>query len=171
MLEKEIEVKVLGFEIQDYIDMVEKIGAKKISTEEQVNHRFVDAKTEGESFLRLREVGGKGYFTLKEISSSQNARVSSELTTEIVEPKTFLKIADRLGIRYTSESKRRIKYVLDDFVFDIDKWSDEVYPYPYMEIEAKTTEALQKIIARLEISEENISTKSIKELKEDLNSL
>ena len=34
MLEKEIEVKVLGFEIQDYIDMVEKIGAKKISTEE-----------------------------------------------------------------------------------------------------------------------------------------
>lgn len=171
MLEKEIEVKVLGFEIQDYINMVEKIGAKKISTEEQVNHRFVDAKTEGESFLRLREVGGKGYFTLKEISSSQNARVSSELTTEIAEPKTFLKIADRLGIRYTSESKRRIKYVLDDFVFDIDKWSNEVYPYPYMEIEAKTTEALQKIIARLGISEENISTKSIKELKEDLNSL
>ena len=171
MLEKEIEVKILGFEIQDYIDMVEKIGAKKISTEEQVNHRFVDAKTEGDSYLRLREVGGKGYFTLKERSSSENARVNSELTTEIAESKTFLKIADRLGIRYTSESKKRIKYVLDDFVFDIDKWSDEVYPYPYMEIEAKTTEALQKIIARLEISEEHISTKSIKELKEDLNSL
>lgn len=171
MLEKEIEVKVLGFEIQDYINMVEKIGAKKISTEEQVNHRFVDAKTEGDSYLRLREVGGKGYFTLKERRSSENARINSELTTEIAEPKTFLKIADRLGIRYTSESKKRIKYVLDDFVFDIDKWSDEVYPYPYMEIEAKTTEALQKIIARLEISEENISTKSIKELKEDLNSL
>ena len=171
MLEKEIEVKVLGFEIQDYINMVEKIGAKKISTEEQVNHRFVDAKTEGDSYLRLREVGGKGYFTLKERSSSENARVNSELTTEIAEPKTFLKIADRLGIRYTSESKKRIKYVLDDFVFDIDKWSDEVYPYTYMEIEAKTTEALQQIIARLEISEEHISTKSIKELKEDLNSL
>lgn len=171
MLEKEIEVKVLGFEIQDYINMVEKIGAKKISTEDQVNHRFVDAKTEGDSYLRLREVGGKGYFTLKERRSSENARINSELTTEIAEPKTFLKIADRLGIRYTSESKKRIKYVLDDFVFDIDKWSDEVYPYPYMEIEAKTTEALQKIIARLEISEENISTKSIKELKEDLNSL
>ena len=171
MLEKEIEVKVLGFEIQDYINMVEKIGAKNISTEDQVNHRFVDAKTEGDSYLRLREVGGKGYFTLKERSSSENARINSELTTEIAEPKTFLKIADRLGIRYTSESKKRIKYVLDDFVFDIDKWSDEVYPYPYMEIEAKTTEALQKIIARLEISEENISTKSIKELKEDLNSL
>ena len=108
---------------------------------------------------------------MKERSSSENARINSELTTEIAEPKTFLKIADRLGIRYTSESKKRIKYVLDDFVFDIDKWSDEVYPYPYMEIEAKTTEALQKIIARLEISEEYISTKSIKELKEDLNSL
>ena len=171
MLEKEIEVKVLGFEIQDYINMVEKIGAKKISTEEQVNHRFVDAKTEGDSYLRLREVGGKGYFTLKERRSSENARINSELTTEIAEPKTFLKIADRLGIRYTSESKKRIKYVLDDFVFDIDKWSDEVYPYPYMEIEAKTTEALQKIIARLESSEEPSSTKSIKELKEDLNSL
>ena len=171
MLEKEIEVKVLGFEIQDYINMVEKIGAKKISTEDQVNHRFLDAKTEGESFLRLREVGGKGYFTLKEISSSQNARVSSELTTEISEPRTFLEIADKLGIVYTSESKKRIKYVLEDFVFDIDKWSDDVYPFPYMEIEAKSTEALQSIIARLGISEEHISTKSIKELKEDLNSL
>lgn len=171
MVEKEIEVKVLGFQINDYIDMVEKIGAKKIATEEQINHRFVDAKTEGDSYLRLREVDGRGYFTFKERSSSQNARVNSELTTEISEPKTFLKIADRLGIRYTSESKKRIKYVLDDFVFDIDKWSEDVYPYPYMEIEAKSTQALQDIIDRLRISEEHISTKSIKELKDDLKSL
>lgn len=171
MVEKEIEVKVLGFQINDYIDMVEKIGAQKIATEEQINHRFVDAKTKGDSYLRLREVDGRGYFTLKERSSSQNARVNSELMTEISEPKTFLKIADRLGIRYTSESKKRIKYVLDDFVFDIDKWSEEVYPYPYMEIEAKSTQALQDIIDRLGISEEHISTKSIKELRDDLKSL
>ena len=60
------------------------------------------------------------------------------------------------------------KYLLDKFVFDIDLWDKAVYPYPYLEIEGPSQEDLDKILARLNIPKENITTKSIGELINDL---
>lgn len=169
MIETEIEVKILGHSVDEYILMMDDLGATFVRKETQINHRFLNAKISGESYLRLREVGNKAIFTFKERKDDTSFRVNQEFSTEVTDPKMFLEIMKRVGFVYSSESKVRIKYKFEDYIFDIDKWDDKVYPYPYMEIEAKSTEALDRIINLLKIDKKDVSTKSIKELINDLN--
>lgn len=169
MLETEIEVKILGHSVDEYIKMMDDLGATFIGKETQVNHRFLNANISGESYLRLREVDGRSIFTFKERKNDASARVNREFSTDVEDGEMFLEIMKKIGFDYSSESKQRIKYKYKDYIFDIDKWADDVYPYPYMEIEAKSTKALDEIINLLNIDKKDVSTKSIKELINDLN--
>ena len=64
--------------------------------------------------------------------------------------------------------KNRTSYIYQNIRFDLDKWDKNTYPYPYMEIEVEKKEDLEKAVNLLKIHKNNISTKSIMELKEEL---
>lgn len=164
MVEKEIEVKILGYSVDEYIQILGKIGATKVGEESQVNHRFLDIKTESDSYLRLRVVNDEATFTFKERKDNTNMRQNLEYSISIPDPKMFLTIMDKIGMKYSTEHKKRIKYKYQDIFFDIDKWDDEIYPYPYMEIEVNDEAELDEIVKKLGIEKKNISTKSIREL-------
>ena len=168
MIEKEIEIKVLGYSLDELKKMVDDLGAEFQGVEEQSNYRFETPNVEEDSYLRLRVTDKYSKFTFKKRLASEGARTNSELTTRIEDPETFLQIMDEIGMNYSLQKKTRYKYLLDEFVFDIDEWDKEVYPYPYLEIEAPSQEDLDKILTRLNIPKENISTKSIGELINEL---
>ena len=168
MIEKEIEIKVLGYRLDELKNMVEGLGAEFQGVEEQSNYRFETPKVKEGSYLRLRVTDKYSEFTFKKRLASEGARTNSELTTKIKDPNTFLKIMDEIGMSYSLQKKTRYKYLLDSFVFDIDLWDNDVYPYPYLEIEAASQEDLDHILTRLNIPKENISTKSIGELINEL---
>lgn len=168
MIEKEIEIKVLGYSLDELKNMIEDLGAKFQGVEEQSNYRFETPNVNEDSYLRLRVTDNNSEFTFKKRLGSVGARTNSELTTRIDDPEVFLQIMDEIGMSYSLQKKTRYKYLLDKFVFDIDLWDKAVYPYPYLEIEGPSQEDLDKILARLNIPKENITTKSIGELINDL---
>ena len=168
MIEKEIEIKVLGYSLDELKNMVENLGAKFQGVEEQSNYRFETPNVNEDSYLRLRVTDKYSEFTFKKRLGSVGARTNSELTTRIDDPEVFLQIMDAIGMNYSLQKKTRYKYLLDEFVFDIDLWDKEVYPYPYLEIEAASQEDLDQVLTRLNIPKENISTKSIRELINEL---
>ena len=91
------------------------------------------------------------------------------MNSEVENKEAILQIFHELGYDKIEEGfKERKSYSLQNARFDLDIWDEKTYPYPYMEIEVESQEELDKMIKLLNISEENISTKSIMELKEEL---
>ena len=80
----------------------------------------------------------------------------------------MLEILKNLQFNVVQEGyKKRKTYVYENIRFDLDKWDENTYPYEYMEIEVKKEEDLDKAIELLDINKEQISTKSIMELREE----
>lgn len=175
----ELEVKVLNINKDEIEEKLISIGAKYLSKEKQIN-TIIDTKERDVeknlgSYLRIRETENldtgeiKTIFTLKENISKEGIRENIEANTFISNKRTLIYILNKLGFEVVEEGyKERISYIYDDIRFDIDTWNEETYPYPYMEIEVKNEEDLNKAIELLNINEEQVTTKSIFDLKNDL---
>lgn len=176
---KEIEVKILNVDLDEMEKRLVDIGAKLISKEYQINIIF-DSKDNYiennlNSYLRIRETKNlltdevKVNLTLKKNISKDGARENLEVTTEIDDKQSMIYILKDLKYEVIEEGyKNRISYIYENIRFDLDKWDKSTYPYPYMEIEVEKKEDLEKAENLLNIDKDNISTKSIMELKEEL---
>lgn len=176
---KEIEVKILNVDLDEMEKRLVDIGAKLISKEYQINIIF-DSKDNYiennlNSYLRIRETKNlltdevKVNLTLKKNISKDGARENLEVTTEIDDKQSMIYILKDLKYEVIEEGyKNRISYIYENIRFDLDKWDKNTYPYPYMEIEVEKKEDLEKAENLLNIDKDNISTKSIMELKEEL---
>lgn len=177
---KELEVKVLNIDILKMEDKLKSLGAKLIEKELQVN-TLIDTgdsfiEKELNSYMRIREtkslLTGKTKLTLtmKKNINRDGLRKNIEISTEISNKEAMLDILKSLGYIVKEEgTKERISYELDGIRFDLDKWDEKTYPYPYMEIEVNDEVELQKIVNILDIPKEDISTKSIVELRREAN--
>lgn len=178
-MEKEIEVKVLDVNLKDIEKRLIDIGAKLVSKEYQINTLFdsQDKYIENNlnSYLRIRETKDlineqtKINLTLKKNIGKKGVRENIEISSEIKNKRSIIEILKRLGYELTDEGyKDRISYIYENIRFDLDRWDGETYPYPYMEIEVEKKEDLEKAIKLLAINKNQISLKSIVELKEEL---
>lgn len=176
---KELEVKVLNIDKKEMEERLASIGAKYLVKEEQINTlidtKAKDIENELGSYLRIRETkdldtGEKQIiFTLKENISREGIRENIEASTYISNKKTLIYILNRLGYEIVEEGyKERISYIYDDIRFDIDTWDEKTYPYTYMEIEVKKEDDLDKAIELLDIDKSQITTKSIVDLRREL---
>ncbi|HHV46855.1 MAG TPA: class IV adenylate cyclase [Tissierellia bacterium] len=176
----EIEVKVLNVNLDEMEEKLKRIGARLVSEEYQINtiidreDKFIEKRLN--SYLRIREtrnlITGKKEIelTLKKNISKGKSRQNIEITTRIDNKEAMLEILKYLQYEAVKEGyKNRKTYIYDDIRFDLDRWDKDTYPYEYMEIEVKKEEDLDKAIDLLDISRENISTKSIMELREELD--
>lgn len=176
MVENEIEVKILNIDVKEFELKLKSVGAKLISIEEQVNIR-IDSTTHPisnytDGYLRIRKsknlITGEEdiVITFKEQSITSGVRKSLEHTSEIGDVDTILDILKLIGYDIIDfGSKKRTSYEYKNNRFDIDIWDEETYPYPYVEVESTSAEKLHEILKELKVSEENISTKSIADLK------
>ncbi len=177
---KELEVKILNVDLDEMERLIISLGGTMIAKEVQVN-TLIDStnnpiKSSINAYLRLREtrdvLNNKKNLTLtlKKIISTDGLRENIELNSEVHNKESILKIFQELGYDHIEEGyKERKSYSLHNARFDLDTWDENTYPHPYMEIEVESQEDLDKIIKLLNIPKENISTKSIMELKEELN--
>lgn len=178
-MEKELEVKVLNIDLAEVERKIISLGGKLYSKELQVN-TLIDSKENPiksyvDAYLRIRESKNmitnesSTTLTLKKNIYNQNLRENIELNTRIEDKEVMLNILKDLGFDKTSEGfKERTSYLLQGARIDLDIWDSNTYPYPYMEIEVSNKSELDKIINILGIKRDNISTKSIIELRKEI---
>lgn len=179
-MEKEVEVKVLGLDIKEIEKDIINLGGKLIAEEEQIN-TLIDSKARPiksylDAYLRIREtkdiLNGESSITLtlKKNVKLKGVRENIELNTKIDNKDTMLEILKDLGFDDIEIGyKKRKSYEFKEARFDFDTWDEKTYPFPYMEIEVKDIKHLNEITNLLKIPQENISTKSIVELRKELN--
>ncbi|QSX05489.1 class IV adenylate cyclase [Sedimentibacter sp. zth1] len=171
----EIEVKVLYINKNEIINKLEKLGARLVKNEEQINIRFDTGnshlKNTYHGYLRIRitknNLDGKitNTLTLKKNLSREKFRVNEEIETEISNVEETIKILQSLNlIKKKPANKHRISYIYDDILFEIDEWDKTIYPYPYLEIEVKDKDKLERAIDLLDLDRENVTAKPIDEL-------
>lgn len=176
---KEIEVKVLNIDIDEVKNRLINIGAVLIKHELQTNKLFdVEDKLAilgANSYLRLRKIEDKlnsveSYeLTLKENIPNQKARENIETNVIIDNEENLLKILSVLGVSVEQIGyKERVSYKINNVLVEIDIWDKETYPNPYLEIEGEDIDSIYKTLDLLGLSRENVTTKSILELRQDV---
>lgn len=175
---RELEVKVLRVDLEKMEEKLKSLGAKLIAKEKQIN-TIIDSQDNYieknlNSYLRIRETHSilnnekKIRLTMKENIYRESIRENIETNIDISDKKKMLDILEKLGYQVKSVGyKDRSSYALDGIRFDLDTWDEKTYPEPYMEIEVKKEEELEEIIQLLGINRENISKKSILELRKE----
>lgn len=178
-MEKELEVKILGMDIDLMEEKIVNLKGELIANELQVN-TLIDStkspiKDSVDAYLRIREtedlINNKVnvVLTLKKNIKNKNLRENIELNSGIEDKETVLEIFKSLGFdKVEVGHKQRRSYRLNGARIDLDEWDKQTYPFPYMEIEVKDLKHLNEITSLLEIPQENISKKSIVQLQEEL---
>lgn len=179
---KELEVKVLSIDLEEMESKLISLGATLIDKELQVN-TLIDSKENFiqnnlNSYLRIRETKSllkediKFTLTMKKNINRDGIRENIEINTDISDKNAMLEILKSLGYYVFQEGfKERTSYTLNNARFDLDRWDTQTYPEPYMEVEVDDKDELEDIVKLLDIPKENISTKSIVELREEKNLL
>lgn len=178
-MERELEVKILNMDFKKLEDRILQLGGEFIQEEMQKNILIDSSKTPiksySNSYLRIRETENltnnrkSTEITFKKNLSKKGLRDNVEYTTKIENPQAMLKILKELGFDLNEIGyKKRKSYKLKGARFDFDFWDEKTYPYPYMEIEVKDLNQLEEMIKTLNIPKENISYKSIVELRQDI---
>ena len=178
-MERELEVKVLGIDLDEMEKRVISLGGKLIAKEEQTN-TLIDStdkpiKAYIDAYLRIRETKDllsnqeSTVFTLKKSIDNNGLRDNVELTTEIKDKEMMMEILKNLGFdKIEVGFKERKSYELMEARLDFDQWDRETYPFPYMEIEVRDMKHLSEITKILQIPQNKISTKSIVQLRKEL---
>lgn len=176
---RELEVKILKIDLKEIEEKIKSLGGELIAKEHQKNI-LIDSKDKYiennlDSYLRIRETKSlldgtiKYTLTMKKNVERQGIRENIESNVHISKDKAMIRILEALGyFVYQEGYKERTSYILNGARLDLDRWDKKTYPNPYMEIEVQHEDELEDIIKMLDIAEENISTKSILELREEL---
>ncbi len=172
---KEVEVKLIGLDEQELIDKIIKKGGVYESCEDQINIRINSTShpIPDPSYLRLRQIKVEGKetvneFTFKTRVESDQARVNREYTCIVNDPGELLKILSLMGYdRQEKGRKIRKRYLYKGFRIEFDHWDKDSFPFPYIEVEGESPQALTEFLEEFSIPQEAVSTKSIAELKNE----
>ena len=176
-MERELEVKVLHVDLDEMEAKLVDLGGEKIGEEHQTNY-LIDSVAHpipaGLGYLRIRRIEKDGgeiiQCTFKEKKCDEGVRAYDEHTVIIDDAREMRAIFALLGYGLVEEAKKhRISYAFKQCRIDLDRWDPESFPEPYMEIEGPNREAIDEVIAALSIDREQVSTKSIAELKKSRN--
>ena len=174
-MQREIEVKVLDIVPAEIEEKLIELGGEKISKEKQTNYTFVPNDGEfANGYLRIREsyIDDKKQaieLTFKEVKTDEEVRINNEFTVHIDSVSMMTSILEKMGIKLKYKGdKERISYIYKGQRFDIDTWDKKTYPHPYMEIEFTNQTKIDEILEDLEISKDQVTTKSISDLISEL---
>lgn len=176
---KEIEVKILNIEPEVMKNKLLALGAVKVKDEKQINMIFdtkdfyLDNSSNGYARIRVTEDTLKNRqektFTLKKNITTDGVRENTEYNMELTDDEKMVQILFGLGyeLKHTGK-KHRTSYEFDGILFEIDIWDNDTYPFPYMEIEVNKEEDINRAIKMLDIDKCNVTTKSIQQLRKEL---
>lgn len=174
-MEREIEVKVLRVEEKDVKERLKAIGAQYVGEEKQINYRIDSSAIPLDPLdhLRLRVVYVnrelvKKEFTYKKRRKIEKARAYDEYTVNIDDEENLFEILKHMAYDQVEEmGKVRRSYVYKDCRIEFDRWDSHILSYPYMEIEAPSSERIYEIVDLLGLDKSKVTDKSIAQLREE----
>ena len=176
-MERELEVKLINIDLADFKRELLKNGASLTHHEKQENI-LISSKAEkiicGSDYMRIRLVkdmlSGKSYnyLTYKKMVEDSEFKRAEEYTIQFDDLSNLKKILEFIKLdSFESTFKERFSYSYKNIRIDFDYWDRNSFPFDYAEIEANSEEELIEFLNEYNISRENISSKSIKELREE----
>ena len=138
----EYEVRVLEVDKEALVKKIESLGATFIGSFEQKRYVFDTIPKEESKWIRLRTNGKSTTLTYKSVEAA-----TIDGTHELLKA---------CGINHRGyQENRRIQYILDGVEIDIDSWP--LIP-TYVEIEGKDEVSVMKMVKKLELNEEKLTT-------------
>ncbi len=175
---REREVKVLNIDKEEIEKKLIGMGAALVKDENQINYRFDTEdgflKKTYNGYLRIRITKNnllgetKSTMTFKRSIKRDSLRVNEEIDTDLSDWESASKIIELMGYKRKRPGyKHRRSYMYENIMFEIDTWDEKTYSKPYLEIEVTSDEELEKAINLLSLDRNQITTKSIDELRKD----
>lgn len=154
-MNSEYEVRLLDINKEDFINKIESLNAQFINKYDQVRYVYdFNPKIENK-WIRLRTDGFKTTLTIKEYQDTSIGG-TKELEIEVSDMKKTDEILEELGYKKRSvQENKRIRYILDDVEIDIDTWP---HLNTYVEFEGENKEAVLKILDKLNIGLDEVTT-------------
>lgn len=175
----EIEVRILNIDSELIKEKLNRLGAKLVKNEFQINHIYDfpgdTLREKQKGYCRIREVenlldGSKKYILcVKKMISQNKYKEMLEEETEILDFQAMKNILIELGLynRFTSKKKRE-SYDLNGVLYEFDEQEKDVFPIPYLEIEAMDEESLKRGVEVLGYTLEDTTSKTLSELRKEL---
>lgn len=175
----EREIKILDVNLLKLENKLKELNAEFIKSEYQINYIYDNKNLDlhnKDGYLRIRVSQSssvkKTTLTYKEVLNSQDLRENLELNIDIENDQLGImnELLEKLGYyKITTGHKDRIRYNYRNCIIDLDKWDKKTYPKTYIEIEFDNSSELdlKEIIKDLELEDKEITTKSIRDLKEN----
>lgn len=170
----EMEARIIDIDVEAMRLKLSKISAEKVKVENQVNriYDFEDrCLLNDKGYARIRTVqdlmtsATRHYMTTKKLLSQDKFKVMSEHEIIISDPGEGEKIFEDLGLfLIESINKYRESYRYKSCLIEIDINDKSFCPFPYIEIEANSEDALEEIVILLGYSMKDITSKTIYEI-------
>ncbi len=154
-MKTEFEVKILNVDVAAFKKKLAEVGAKKHKEREMRRYVYDIEKGNENSWIRLRDKGGKVALTIKEIKNDEIGG-TEEIEVEVSDFEMTNKLLERLGFSGKAyQENKRISYRLNDVKIEIDSWPK--IP-PYVEIEAETAEKVWETVELLGYEKEDTTS-------------
>ena len=151
----EYEVRVLEVDKEALVKKIESLGATFIGSFEQKRYVFDTIPKEESKWIRLRTNGKSTTLTYKSVEAA-TIDGTHEIEVEVSDFERTRELLNACGINHRGyQENRRIQYVLDGVEIDIDSWP--LIPI-YVEIEGKDEVSVMKMVKKLELNEEKLTT-------------
>lgn len=160
-MKTEIEARLLDINEKNFIELMKKHNATFVGDWLMRRYCYDFKPIDDNRWIRLRTTGEETTLTIKEVV---DGGIEGTRETEIVvsDFDTTNEILNKLG--YTarsSQTNRRIRYILDDVEIDIDFWP--LIP-TYVEFEAESAQKIKDLCKKLEINFDSLTTMSVPEV-------
>ena len=154
-MKTEYEVKVLEINVDEICKKLEDMNAVLIGSYLQRRYTYNFNPVQEKKWIRLRTNGETTTLCIKEVTA-MTIDGTKELEVEVSDFDTTRDILEQLGYNPKNyQETKRITYKLDNIEIDIDTWP--LIP-SFMEIEGPDTESVTKMLDRLDVSEDKVST-------------
>lgn len=166
MINIENELTILDIDKNEFVAKLKFLGAKMI-TDERLQKRYVYDfnPINRNKWIRLRTNGEKTTLTIKEIqeNSKMNAR---EMEIVVSDFETTNEMLEELGYTHRNyqENLRQV-FMLDGVEISVDSWP--LIP-PYAELEGKDLESINKVMQKLGVSQDKITTLDITSIYKEI---
>lgn len=155
MVQREVEVKVLGVDAPALQRVLVEAGAKKVF-DDVMDVRTFEPLPAGVDLLRVRREGGECFLTVKRFLGKSGAKLTDESSVKVGDFAAACLLLEGLGFRTEkSYRKRRTSFLLNDARFEFDAFLDDFSFVPtFLEIESSSLDGVHQALSLLGISEE-----------------
>lgn len=171
---KELETRILDIDIDSIREIMTKIGAKKVKSENQINNIF-DFQDRSllskKGYARVRIIENLldgtncAYMTTKKMISQEKFKVMEENETMVENGDEAIKIFKSLGLELVESIKKyRESYKFKNTLIEIDINDKSFCPFPYIEIETSSESELEEVVTLLGYSMSDTTSATIYEI-------